>query len=208
MKRSLTIADPCRESWESMQGSRERRFCESCGKHVHSLSDMSPEEADEIVKRAKAGPVCVRVEHDGDGTVRFRGSAVGGLMPGRPHPLFQLAASASLLFAAGCGRADPPVGPDVPLPPAPAAVEAAKSADEAAPRPVTTAADPAPGCEAQAPADVAQAPADEAQAPATSAKARPGAAPAPSAKPAAPSEKTHVTMGCLCAPNDTLCDCL
>jgi hypothetical protein len=89
-----------------MGGSAERRFCERCTKHVHSLSDMTPEEAERLLASAAPGTLCVRVEHDADGTVYFRGKGAEVPSPARSLPFLRVAVSASLLVA-GCNGADP-----------------------------------------------------------------------------------------------------
>lgn len=64
----IKIAEPCHEAWDTMTGNEQKRFCESCGKHVHDLSKMSREDAEMLVS---AGPsVCVRMHVQPDGVVQ------------------------------------------------------------------------------------------------------------------------------------------
>ncbi len=66
----LTIAEPCHEDWTSMTGDERRRFCGSCNKHVHDLSAMDEDEAEELL--GTEGEVCVRYEVDTEGRVVHR----------------------------------------------------------------------------------------------------------------------------------------
>ena len=51
MSKKLTILDaisipsPCPAGWDSMTGSRQKRFCRECNKTVYNLSAMSRDEA-------------------------------------------------------------------------------------------------------------------------------------------------------------------
>ncbi|EYF07667.1 hypothetical protein [Chondromyces apiculatus] len=71
MKRLLHIADPCHEHWDAMTGTERQRHCEGCGKQVHALSQMTLGEVEQLLASAPPG-ICVRVEHDEAGRVRFR----------------------------------------------------------------------------------------------------------------------------------------
>jgi hypothetical protein len=68
----VTIDSPCHESWETMDGDAERRFCGVCQKHVHNLSAMRLDEARDLLARSNAEPLCVRYTAEADGTLRFR----------------------------------------------------------------------------------------------------------------------------------------
>ena len=192
MVRTLYFADPCVASWESMTGSTARRLCDRCEKQVHSLSDMTPKEAERLLAEAPPGTLCVRVEHDGE-EVRFRGQASGGRPAGRALPMLRVAMTASLLVAA-CDRADPGATPE------PLAATPAATVVEAAVTPPASATLPS-----AAPSSAAPTACDpEAQ----------GSLPIPVDAPRAVDGKTlqkqdrRVTMGCVCAPQDALCDCL
>jgi hypothetical protein len=176
-----------------MPGSSARRFCDRCGKHVHALADMTALEAEDFIASAPPGGLCVRVEHDEDGAVRFKPAGPDGAAP-RPRPLLRIAVGASLLVASSC-RAEP----------------------TGAPAPSVQAA----GASVQAPAEARRGGAAEAQAEAAfPAEADAGApSPAPTSTPAGPDAAPkngdrdpgatrRVTMGCLCAPGDALCSCL
>lgn len=189
----LRILDPCAERWDAMTGAPARRFCGACGKHVHALSEMTRSEAERLLASAPHGSLCVRVEHDEDGAVRFKDEPPAG-PAGRAHPVLRLAVGASLL-AASCGPAEPKDAPGAPelRPDTPAL------AAEPQPAPATTPAEAAP---TTPPAEgAACAPQGGAQ-PSGKTKAAPGTR-SPDAR-----EPSRVTMGCVCAPGDTLCDCL
>jgi hypothetical protein len=189
MKRSLHIADPCSESWEAMPGTDARRFCGRCGKHVHSLSELSRPEAERLIASARAGELCVRVEHKGDGTVHFKREEQRG---GRARPIVSAAAAASMLVAS-CSPAEPVITLELPamVPDTTLDVGAAPAG--------------APDKEKNAEEDEACAPQNDAP-PAAGLKGNEKGR----AKAAGQDGQTdrRVTMGCLCAPGDTLCDCL
>jgi hypothetical protein len=144
---------------------------------------MTPEEAARLLASAAPGTLCVRVEHDADGTVYFRGKGAEAPPPARSLPFLRMAVSASLLVA-GCNGADRTTKV-VPVAEPPAA------AASAAP----------PQCERHGEADTA--------APADTAPKAPGSQPTrATTKPEKNSEERRVTMGCACVPGDTLCSCL
>ncbi len=80
----------CPMDWNAMKGSDERRFCDSCGKHVTHLSNMTPQAARAFLERTVGSKVCVRADVDARGAVRFAGAAM----------------AAGALFAAGPALAD------------------------------------------------------------------------------------------------------
>lgn len=55
----LTIASPCSEDWNAMNGNDRVRFCSHCEKSVHNLSEMTRSEALMLVKKSQ-GRLCVR----------------------------------------------------------------------------------------------------------------------------------------------------
>ncbi len=44
------IGQPCPKTWDSLDGDAQKRFCSECQHHVHNLSEMSPEEADTLLR--------------------------------------------------------------------------------------------------------------------------------------------------------------
>jgi hypothetical protein len=68
------IANPCRESFEAMQGDERTRFCEKCRKDVHVLSEYTEEEGRALFAEARGARICVRFAKDSRGAVRFKGA--------------------------------------------------------------------------------------------------------------------------------------
>jgi len=66
------IDSPCHESWDAMAGDSERRFCGVCEKHVHNLSAMRHDDAQELLRQAAGDNLCVRYAAEDDGSLRFR----------------------------------------------------------------------------------------------------------------------------------------
>ena len=64
----VQINTPCHMDWDSMNGDAQKRFCGSCQKHVHDLSEMDAESANELLAKHD-GEVCVRVRRNADGSV-------------------------------------------------------------------------------------------------------------------------------------------
>ncbi len=67
----LTVRTPCRENWNAMSGDDKRRFCGSCSKHVHHLSELTEAEATALVKQPG---ICGRFRQDASGRVVFADS--------------------------------------------------------------------------------------------------------------------------------------
>ena len=65
---SVTVAEPCSESWDKMTGSETVRFCSHCAKNVHNLSKMTRKRARKIVADSNGG-ICVRYAKRPDGTI-------------------------------------------------------------------------------------------------------------------------------------------
>ncbi len=68
-RKSLKIAEPCDASWDHMHGDEQRRFCDSCTKHVHHLSQMTRREAETLLTGQDG--LCVRYSYDTFGQVKF-----------------------------------------------------------------------------------------------------------------------------------------
>ena len=62
----LSIASPCRTSWDNMQGDERRRYCEECGRQVHDLARLTPREIAALVE-ASRGQLCARITRDAQG---------------------------------------------------------------------------------------------------------------------------------------------
>lgn len=184
----LTIAKPCLQEWDSMQGSDKRRHCASCDNEVVALAEMRPEDALTLVRNAKPHSLCLRIEHDDNGQVLFRKNAA------QPSsmPLLVLTMGASLLVNA-CDK------------PASTEPEQRIAQTPSAQSVVPAAMDSAPHIEAPSLPETFLAVGAKA---ASSAEARP--ATSVSDRPVKLLQKptTRVTTGCVCAVGDTLCDCL
>jgi hypothetical protein len=72
----VSIAAPCRASWEQMVGDDHVRFCGQCEKNVYNLSSLPREEAEALLA-AKEGKMCVRLYKREDGTVLTNDCSVG-----------------------------------------------------------------------------------------------------------------------------------
>ncbi|MBA2341537.1 MAG: ankyrin repeat domain-containing protein [Pyrinomonadaceae bacterium] len=55
----VRIASPCSADWDSMTGNDEVRFCQHCNLHVHNLSGITRQRAEELVVKSQ-GRLCVR----------------------------------------------------------------------------------------------------------------------------------------------------
>lgn len=78
----IRIATPCPARWEDMEGDDRRRLCADCGLHVHNVSEMTRNEAEEFLTRAaaeiRAGRrVCVGMYKRADGTIISKNCPVG-----------------------------------------------------------------------------------------------------------------------------------
>ncbi|HEY5239993.1 MAG TPA: hypothetical protein VIJ22_00945 [Polyangiaceae bacterium] len=72
----VSIAAPCRASWDQMVGDEHVRFCGQCEKNVYNLSSLPREEAEALLV-AKEGKMCVRLFKRADGTVLTNDCPVG-----------------------------------------------------------------------------------------------------------------------------------
>ena len=62
----VRINTPCHADWDSMAGDAQKRFCGSCQKHVHDLSQLDAESASELLAKRD---ICIRVRRNADGSV-------------------------------------------------------------------------------------------------------------------------------------------
>ncbi|HJQ33935.1 MAG TPA: ankyrin repeat domain-containing protein [Pyrinomonadaceae bacterium] len=91
----LQISKPCSAEWNSMAGNKRVRFCAHCSLHVHNLSEITPAQASELVRRS-GGRLCLRIERDPGGFPRTRTLA---------EPLYQIRRRVSRLAAGAFGAA-------------------------------------------------------------------------------------------------------
>jgi hypothetical protein len=100
-KLNLAVPTPCTESWDAMAVGSESRFCESCGKAVHDLSQMTQQEVYKLV-RSSPGGLCGRVTKDNRGEILYRREAEGNGL-GRLVGISLLGASALAAQTQGDG---------------------------------------------------------------------------------------------------------
>ena len=74
--RSVRVAKPCPASWEAMEGDERVRHCALCKLNVFNLSDMTREEAEELI-RGTQGRLCIRYYQRRDGTILTKDCPVG-----------------------------------------------------------------------------------------------------------------------------------
>jgi hypothetical protein len=109
----VRIEEPCSAAWEEMtpvEGDRVRH-CSHCQLNVHNLSEMSREEAEELLRRSE-GRLCVQYAQRTDGKIltndhpRLRGIRIVALKQWATAA--SVVAALSGLFVAGSARADRP----------------------------------------------------------------------------------------------------
>ena len=94
---NIRVASPCPARWADMTGDERARFCAQCQKHVYNLSEMTAEDASDLI-REKEGKLCVRFYQREDGTVLTADCPVGAAAVWRR--VRRLAAAAvALLFS-------------------------------------------------------------------------------------------------------------
>ena len=72
-EREVHIPEPCTENWEGMivRAGGKQRFCESCRKDVHDLSQLTEMEARALLAR-EGSAICVAYERRSDGRILHR----------------------------------------------------------------------------------------------------------------------------------------
>ncbi len=103
----VRVASPCNQGWDTMQGNDQVRFCDHCAKHVHDLSEMTPEAALELVAKSE-GQLCVRYESNPDGSPRIADPEplTGGFRWPNLHFAAGVLAAALTMGAGTTNRAD------------------------------------------------------------------------------------------------------
>lgn len=64
---TLSIPEPCSESWDAMQPREQGRFCAACAKEVIDFTEMSEEDLLQFFLRQKGQPVCGRLRKEQQG---------------------------------------------------------------------------------------------------------------------------------------------
>jgi hypothetical protein len=103
----VSIAAPCKASWDAMVGDEHVRFCGRCEKNVYNLSSLPREEAEALLA-AREGKMCVRLFQRDDGTVLTSDCPVGATRRRRRRTV--LAAVGGGLMAAGAALGMRPSG--------------------------------------------------------------------------------------------------
>jgi hypothetical protein len=116
----VSIASPCKASWEAMTGDARVRYCGECEKHVYNLSAMSREEAT-ILLTEHEGSLCVRLYRREDGTVLTADCPVGRRRKRVKLALYGAAGAGALSVAAMMAASTVMMG-DMARPPAPRSV--------------------------------------------------------------------------------------
>ena len=75
----LRIDEPCHAAWDDMAGDAQKRFCQSCGKHVHDAEQLTDGQVRSLLAGDDAAGICLRLRHAADGTVVTRDTP-------RPNP--------------------------------------------------------------------------------------------------------------------------
>ena len=91
----VRVASPCHAAWDTMKGDERTRFCGLCRKNVYNLSEMTRQEAENLL-REKEGRLCVRYYQRADGTVLTKNCPIGTAIMRRV--LLTRAVSASALL--------------------------------------------------------------------------------------------------------------
>lgn len=73
---SIHIASPCSANWNEMYGNERKRFCGRCKLNVYNLSDMTRQEAENLLLSSE-GRLCVQFFRRADGTVLTKNCPVG-----------------------------------------------------------------------------------------------------------------------------------
>ncbi len=112
---AIQIAQPCRADWHRMTGDERARFCGSCHKNVYDISQMTRDEAYDLIAE-KEGNLCLRLHRRPDGTVITSDCPVG--IAATPRPLwFGVAALVALIGSglAGCATQSETMGDIAPV---------------------------------------------------------------------------------------------
>jgi hypothetical protein len=73
---NIHVASPCPANWNEMYGNERKRFCGDCKLNVYNLSDMTRQEAENLLLNSE-GRLCVRFFRRADGTVLTKNCPIG-----------------------------------------------------------------------------------------------------------------------------------
>ena len=65
----IRVKNPCSQSWDSMVGNDQFRFCEHCNLSVHNLAEMTRKDVERLIAKSQ-GRLCVRYQRRPDGSPR------------------------------------------------------------------------------------------------------------------------------------------
>jgi hypothetical protein len=74
---NVRVASPCQAAWSAMTGDDRVRHCGDCKKSVYNLSDMTREEAEQLILGSGGGGLCIRYYQRADGTMLLADCSVG-----------------------------------------------------------------------------------------------------------------------------------
>ena len=105
----VQVASPCHVDWNEMVGNDQARFCGQCEKQVYNLSEMTAQQAIDLV-REKEGKLCVRFYRRHDGTMLTADCPIGlhHRIPRRRRLTGVMATVASLFLMSGCAKDQDP----------------------------------------------------------------------------------------------------
>ncbi|MFY9221701.1 MAG: ankyrin repeat domain-containing protein [Blastocatellia bacterium] len=92
----LKVLSPCSAEWGKMVGNNQVRFCEHCSKSVNNISEMTREQALELVLKSN-GRLCVRYYKTSDQKIKSQPSTSDFKL--NPSPLLKFAAGVLLTTA-------------------------------------------------------------------------------------------------------------
>jgi hypothetical protein len=72
----ISVASPCSADWDLMEGGDRVRFCHQCGKHVYNFSNLSRQEAANLIADSEKR-ICAKFYRRADGTVLSSDCPVG-----------------------------------------------------------------------------------------------------------------------------------
>jgi flagella basal body P-ring formation protein FlgA len=65
---NITVSKNCPVDWNTMEGDEKIRFCGKCSQNVYNLSEMTQEQAEEVIQR-QDGKMCIRLYRRPDGKI-------------------------------------------------------------------------------------------------------------------------------------------
>ena len=65
----IRVKNPCAQSWDSMVGTDQFRFCEHCNLSVYNLAEMTRKDVERLIAKSQ-GRLCVRYQRRPDGSLQ------------------------------------------------------------------------------------------------------------------------------------------